>query len=294
MNNINFRKIKILNDYKSLAGIKTIQCINYFTNKICNRQLHYVEIGVFRGNSIINNALNSSSKIRMIGIDNFSFFKNTGNNFRYVKNNLKKNKLKNVKILKIDFEKAFEYLLKKKIKIGVLYIDGPHDYRSQLISLEKYKKLLSINSVIIVDDANYYHVRKATQDFLNNNLDFKLIYQKYSPKHIANSSSKEKEILKNNFLNGINIIINKKNKYFKNKEKKIKFQKNEIKLKKIFIDSHEIFRHYYAYNGKEIFDLIYDLKRKKINITSFNKQLKKINPPKYLKKQIKFKSQNLF
>jgi hypothetical protein len=74
-----------------------------------------------------------------------------------------------VKILKIDFEKAFEYLLKKKIKIGVLYIDGPHDYRSQLISLEKYKKLLSINSVIIVDDANYYHVRKATQDFLNNN-----------------------------------------------------------------------------------------------------------------------------
>ena len=294
MNNINFRKIKILNDYKSLTGKKTIQFINYFTNKICNRKLHYVEIGVFRGNSIINNALNSSSKIRMIGIDNFSFFKNVGKNFKYVKNNLKKNKLKNVKILKIDFEKAFEYLLKKKIKIGVLYIDGPHDYRSQLISLEKYKKLLSINSVIIVDDANYYHVRKATQDFLNNNLDFKLIYQKYSTKHIANSSSKEKEILKNNFLNGINIIINKKNKYFKNKEKKIKFQKNEIKLKKIFIDSHEIFRHYYAYNGKEIFDLIYDLKRKKINITSFNKQLKKINPPKYLKKQIKFKSQNLF
>ena len=90
MNNINFRKIKILNDYKSLTGIKTIKFINYFTNKICNRKLHYVEIGVFRGNSIINNALNSSSKIRMIGIDNFSFFKNAGNNFKYVKNNLKK------------------------------------------------------------------------------------------------------------------------------------------------------------------------------------------------------------
>lgn len=294
MNNINFKKIKILNDCKSLTGNKTIQCINYFTNKICNKQLHYVEIGVFRGNSIINNALNSSRKITMIGIDNFSFFKSAGNNFKYVKNNLKKNKLNNVKILKLDFEKAFDYLEKKKIKIGVLYIDGPHDYRSQLVCLERYKTLLDINSVIIIDDANYYHVRKATEDFLINNKNFKLIYQKYSTKHIANSTDKEKKLLKNNFLNGINIIVNKKNKYFKNKVEQIKFQKNELKLKKIFIDSHEIFRHYYAYNAKEILDLIYDFKKKKINPTSFKKQLKKIKPPKHLKKQVRFKSQNLF
>ena len=294
MNKINLKKIKILNDRKSLTGIKTIQCINYFTNRVCNKKLHYVEIGVFRGNSIINNALNSSNKITMIGIDNFSFFKSAGNNFKFVKNNLKKNKLNNVKILKLDFEKAFDHLEKKKIKIGVLYIDGPHDYRSQLICLERYKTLLNINSAIIIDDANYYHVRKATEDFLNNNKSFKLIYQKYSTKHIANSSYREKKIQKNNFLNGINIIVNKKNKYFKNKAEQIKFQKNEIKLKKIFIDSHEIFRHYYAYNGKEILDLIYDFKKKKIDITSFKKQLKKIRPPKYLKKQIRFKSQNLF
>ena len=68
------KQIKLLYDSKSLTGYKTLQKIIYYTNKICSKKLSYVEIGVFRGNSIMNNSINSNHNIQMYGIDNFAFF----------------------------------------------------------------------------------------------------------------------------------------------------------------------------------------------------------------------------
>ena len=54
---------------------------------------------------------------------------------------------------------------------------------------------MSDNSIIIIDDCNYYHVRKATQDFLETHSDYSLVFQKYTNKHVANEK-KDKIILR--------------------------------------------------------------------------------------------------
>ena len=93
--------------------------------------------------------------------------------------------MNNIKFIKKDFEIANKKIINK---IAVLFIDGAHDYRSHLLALLKYSKHMSKEGIIIIDDANYYHVRKATSDFLDINKNFKLLYQKYTNIHIANAN----------------------------------------------------------------------------------------------------------
>ena len=172
-----------------------------------------------------------------------------------------------------------------------MFVDGAHDYRSQLIALANYSKFMSNESIIIVDDCNYYHVRKATFDFLNNNKEYKLIHQKYTDVHIANASNKKRAEIENGNWNGINILYNGKN---SSTNQKLKLPKNEKTLIQLFYHTHQYFRHRYAFNVTEILDLIDDFKNKKINKTIFIKKISKINTPKNLRNSIKYKSQNIY
>ena len=273
--------INIIDENNSFNGNKIKNIIITATNIFCKKNI-YLEIGVFRGNTLINNAINNK-KSYCYGVDNFSLFNQNKKNELYVKEKIIENKLTNIKIINSDFEYAVK-LIKKKI--GVLFIDGAHDYRSQLISLLRYKKKLANNCIIIIDDSNYFHVRKANQDFMDINNDFSLIFQKYTDRHIANSNNKRKYI--NGYWNGINIIGRCRSK------NKIKFQKNSNFLMKAFPLSHEIFRHYYFFNTIEILDLVYYYLRKKISKKLFLKNLKNIKIPSKIKNQIKFRSQNIF
>jgi len=273
--------INIIDENNSFNGNKIKNIIITATNIFCKKNI-YLEIGVFRGNTLINNAINNK-KSYCYGVDNFSLFNQNKKNELYVKEKIIENKLTNIKIINNDFECAVK-LIKKKI--GVLFIDGAHDYRSQLISLLRYKKKLANNCIIIIDDSNYFHVRKANQDFMDINNDFSLIFQKYTDRHIANSNNKRKYI--NGYWNGINIIGRCRSK------NKIKFQKNSNFLMKAFPLSHEIFRHYYFFNTIEILDLVYYYLRKKISKKLFLKNLKNIKIPSKIKNQIKFRSQNIF
>jgi hypothetical protein len=55
-----------------------------------------------------------------------------------------------------------------------------------------------------------------------------------------------------------------------------------------------MFRHYYSLNGPEILDLIYYYKKKKMSKEKFLQKVNKIKIPHKLKKQIKYRSQNIF
>ena len=145
----------------SYSGKKILELILNSTKIFCKKNA-YLEIGVFRGNTLINNAINNRKTI-CYGVDNFSLFNEAKQNEKIVKKKIRDDNLTNVRLINCDFEKAIK---KIKHKIGVLFIDGPHDYRSQLIALLKYEKLLAQECVVIIDDANYFHVRKATEDFL--------------------------------------------------------------------------------------------------------------------------------
>ena len=275
------------NEYDMLNGKKNLQHIINATKIFCNNENIYVEIGSFRGFTLIHNAIYNKNT-KLLGIDNFSLFDKQNKNYNFIKKQIKKNNIKNIEFIKKDFEHAYKNIKKK---IGVLFVDGAHDYRSQLVALLNYSKFMSNESIILIDDCNYYHVRKATYDFLESNKDFKLIYQKYTDIHIANASNKKKKEIKNGNWNGINILY----KGTKSKiNQKLKLPKNEKTLLKLFIDTHQYFRHRCAFNVNEILDLVDDFKNKKDSKIHFLKNINKIKQPKKLRKIIKYKSQNIF
>tara|TARA_B110000503_G_C7068669_1_gene379924 strand:+ start:234 stop:1037 length:804 start_codon:yes stop_codon:yes gene_type:complete len=263
-------------------GVKNAKLISLEISRNCSRNKPYVEVGIFKGDHLILQAL-QNPKIPCIGIDNFSLFDKNSQNFKIIKKKLKLNNINNVKIISLDFEVAVKALPKN---IGVLFIDAAHDYRSQLITLLKYEKFLVQNGTIVVDDANYFHVRKASEDFIDTHKNYSLSFQKYTTSHVANSN--RKDLLLKGYHNGIHII--KKN---NSSKLKVKFQKNKKLLMQLFPQSHEVFRHYFSFNAHKILDLVYDFKKNK-DKEVFLKKILNIKNKRPLSRQIKYKSQNIF
>ncbi len=163
----------------------------------------YLEIGVFQGSSLLHTALCNPS-ITCFGIDNFDFFDPDNRNKNIVVERAKKLNVQNYEIIDKDFEiglKEFEG------NVGVYFIDGPHDYRSQLMCLAYGRKILSASGCIVVDDANYGHVRQATKDFIYMNPDFKLVFEAYTDCHPYNMNAKQKAEAKAGWWDGVHLIV---------------------------------------------------------------------------------------
>lgn len=174
----------------------------------------YLEIGVFQGLTLCLSSLVCPT-FPCYGVDNFAFFDPENKNFDLVKERIKKLVLNNVEVINKDYEDAMEnlqeYIADKKI--AVYFIDGPHDYRSQLMCLQLALPYLHDDAVIIVDDSNYRHVRQANRDFLVTHPEYKLIFEAYTKCHPKNMTPEEEKKARQGWWNGINIIVrDKKNK----------------------------------------------------------------------------------
>ena len=201
---------KILSGF---SGYKLCGLLQNLTSKLEGTQNVYLEIGVYQGLTLLSNAC-SNKNVKCYGIDNFSLFNEGGKNKDIVLERKKVLNANNAHIIDKDFEEALDDLDKyfeKGEKVGVFFIDGAHDYRSQLISLLKIKKYLSNDALIVIDDANYAHVRQATVDFLMTEPEFKLICEAYTKAHPANLSKIDKEHSIKGWWNGINIITKDEN-----------------------------------------------------------------------------------
>ena len=143
------------------------------------------------------------------GIDNFSQFDPQGMNQDIVNRRIAANELGNVSLINEDYEDALEGLSRHlgSSKIGLYFVDGPHDYRSQLMCLGLAKPYLSDRAVIIVDDCNYRHVRQANRDFLVTNPEFKLFFEAYTDSHPLNMSQSDEQLARSGWWNGVNIIV---------------------------------------------------------------------------------------
>ena len=187
----------IITDDKILTGFSGHRMVRLLQNVAklrLDENTCYVEVGVFQGLTLLSVA-KVLDKAEVYGIDNFAFFDKAGKNLSIVNERTQKLNLNNVNIVNEDYEDALENL-KKHIgnkKVGVYFVDGPHDYRSQLMCLELMKPYLADNAIIVVDDSNYRHVRQANRDFLFNNKDYKLIFQSYTKCHPLKLHGKEKE-----------------------------------------------------------------------------------------------------
>lgn len=189
------------------SGEKFIGALQRLTKLVGPRDC-YVEVGVFQGLTLLSTAL-ANPTTNCFGIDNFAFFDIGNKNLGIVEDRAKRLNINNYTIINQDFEPALLSLMQHidGNRVGVYLIDGPHDYRSQLMCLEMAKNAMSETGVIIVDDSNYNHVRQANRDFLVLNQDYKLVFESYTPCHPFNMSVDQLQAARQGWWDGINIIV---------------------------------------------------------------------------------------
>ena len=194
------------------SGHKFIGTLQRLAKQFTNKENCYLEVGVFQGLTLLSVAA-SLDKGVAYGIDNFAFFNPNGENLNIINERIQKLNINNALLINLDYEDALENLEKHigSKKVSVYFIDGPHDYRSQLMCLELIKPYLANNAIIIIDDCNYRHVRQANRDFLFTHPEYKLIFESYTPAHPSNLKGSDLDIAKKGWWDGINIIYKDSN-----------------------------------------------------------------------------------
>ena len=196
-------EIKALSGF---SGTKFLKCLQSLAKLFVTENTCYAEVGVFQGLTLMSVASEIPS-FEAIGIDNFAFFDKEKQNQKIIEERRAKFGLNNVKLVNKDYEDAlldFKNITSKKI--GLYLIDGPHDYRSQMMCLLYAMPHLADEAVIVVDDCNYKHVRQANRDFLITHPEYKLIFESYTPAHPNNQAPNVREESRGGWWNGINII----------------------------------------------------------------------------------------
>ncbi len=192
-----------------ISGAKTVGLLQRLVKLFDGRSdVCYLEVGVFQGLTLISTALEAPD-ISCFGIDNFATLDPQGGNLSIVRERMEQFQTTNALLINDDFEAALESLGKHlgSRKVGVYFVDGPHDYRSQMICLTLIKRYLADEAVIVIDDAKYPDVRWSTRDFLLGHNDFRLAFEAYTPGHPANLSPEVKAHHEGGWLNGVNVLV---------------------------------------------------------------------------------------
>ena len=218
------------------SGTKVLSLLTELGRTATAPGVAYAEIGVYRGLSLTTVASSTSS--RCVGIDNFSLFNPDGQNRRIVEDAVQERGLDNIQLIDDDFEAALEHFADHvpDHRIGLLFVDGPHDYRSQLVALLKVLPLLAQGGVIVVDDANYPHVRRASRDFLATHPEFALVMEAFTPAHPAKMTAEQERAATAGWWNGIHVICH-------DPANRLGRRLPDAGDKRLFEQSHDVFRH---------------------------------------------------
>jgi len=192
-----------------LSGARTVGLLQRLSRLFTNEpEACYLEIGVFQGLTLTSTSLEAPA-MPCYGIDNFATLDPDGTNLNIVKDRLYRFGAANAQLINLDFEQALENLGDHigEHRVAVYFVDGPHDYRSQLICLTLIQPWLHENAVIVVDDANYPDVRWSTRDFLHAFPDYRLLFDAYTADHPANLSDAAKAEVEAGWLNGIHVLV---------------------------------------------------------------------------------------
>lgn len=192
-----------------ISGLKTVGLLQRLQRlAAADATACYLEIGVFQGLTLVSAALEAPA-MPCLGVDNFRILDPESKNLSIVNQRIATFATANARLLNMDFEAALESLDVHTggRKVAVYFVDGPHDYRSQLICLLLAKRHLHERAVIVIDDANYADVRMATRDFLLGHADFKMAFEAYTPDHPANLDEATKSKAEAGWLNGVNVLV---------------------------------------------------------------------------------------
>jgi hypothetical protein len=191
-----------------ISGLKTVGLLQRLAAAANGGDGCYLEIGVFQGLTLVSSAL-AAPDLDCFGVDNFRILDPEGVNKSIVEQRLREFAVGNATLINMDFEDAladFDNQASGR-KASVYFVDGPHDYRSQLVCLLAAKPLLAANAVIVVDDANYPAVRQATCDFLASHPEYALLFEAYTEAHPTNLSSEALAKANDGWLNGVHVIV---------------------------------------------------------------------------------------
>ncbi len=148
----------------------------------------FVNLGVWEGYTFFAGGVDNHDKL-VIGVDNFSEmneekgasansisrkYGKTKENFYYAYDFLKND---NLQFHERDWEfflDNFKILYPNK-KIGAVFYDANHTASAHNIFFKKIKPLLSEKCVIFIDDLRYDFVREASNIFIKQNSDFKIL-----------------------------------------------------------------------------------------------------------------------
>ena len=191
------------------SGTKLIGALQRLARLQTDAQRCYVEVGVFQGLTLLSVANAIREQGTAFGIDNFAFFDPENENKGLVERRRDHLQLENAHLIDLDYEDALHGIQEHigDQKMGLYFVDGPHDYRSQLVCLLFALPHLTDDAVIIVDDCNYRHVRQANADFLRSHPEFRLVYQSYEPAHPQNLSEADRNLARRSWWNGVNIMV---------------------------------------------------------------------------------------
>jgi predicted O-methyltransferase YrrM len=122
----------------------------------------YVEVGTLRGTSLIA-AMRGNEDRDFVAIDSWDM---DGGSRDLVEKNLRRFGLPPPTLLEGD---AFDLIRDGALagrRVGAYYYDAAHRYEQQLEGLRLIEPYLSGRAVLIVDDADWERIRRATADYL--------------------------------------------------------------------------------------------------------------------------------
>jgi len=253
---------------KGFSGEKVIGLLQRFSTLFAEEEkVCYLEVGVFQGLTLLSVA-SACPRICCYGIDNFAQFDQDKKNYSIILKQKKELGVKNAHLINRDYEDALlnldKYIGDKKI--GVYFVDGPHDYRSQLMCLELILPYLHEKAVIIVDDCNYLHIRQANHDFLVTHPEYKLLFETYTRCHPNHMSPEENQEVQKGWWNGINVLVRDRD-----NELDPLFPMTE-RDRTVFVNEHSVHAHFLADLVPATLNTIYDLynSHKQGNPVDFN------------------------
>jgi hypothetical protein len=131
----------------------------------------YVEVGTYYGASLLGAM--RGNKGDFVAVDLFSFEprevkgrKLPAASREGLEENLSRFGLEGATILEGDAFEVIEGGALGTRHVGVYYYDGPHDYDSQVRGLQAIEQWLADEALLVVDDHDWDHVARATDDYL--------------------------------------------------------------------------------------------------------------------------------
>ncbi|MBV9122981.1 MAG: class I SAM-dependent methyltransferase [Planctomycetes bacterium] len=155
----------VLEKVQGMTSPGVLQLLNRAVDFLGPGEL-YAEVGSFQGATLIGALLGHPEKLAW-AVDNSAEFDPAGQNFARLQQNLADFGLgSQVVFHNMDLEEFFLTGPAGPGKIGAYFLDGPHDYRSQLLGLLLARPFLAEQALMVVDDYNWGMVRQSVWDFL--------------------------------------------------------------------------------------------------------------------------------